>query len=801
MKLRWFGVILGVGGLTALGSAVSFFANPLPHVLPLARVTQETPRAVSLDEALRVEERFRGKAFRTRVVPNWLPDGGLWYRVETGPNREEWVHANGRGEVRRFPTREALEAHLGEGVLSETKLRLGPRPRPGEVGERVDLIVENRSSAPIQIFWVNGDERVPYVKIAPQQLAQQSTYGGHAWEVRTEAGTVLGYVTTPSLGGRLVVDGRVAPPEPRAPAAPRRPIELTVRDHNVWAVPATGEPFPLTTDGDATNTYAGTPIRWSPDGRRAVAFRTHRVPIRQITLVESSPRDQLQPRIKVVDYSKPGDPLPTVRPVLLDPGERRALLIDNRLFAQPWGLEPLDGGGGPGVTWTADSSTFLFAYNQRGHQVMRVVSVAASTGVPRTLFEDTSPTFLHYSGKFWARYRPQDHEILWMSERDGWNHLYVHDARTGAVKRRLTDGPWVVAGVDAYDAAQGRVRLRVMGREAGQDPYHAHYIDVDVRKGTQTRLTDGDGTHRLSFSSNGTTYLATYSRVDLPTVTELRRVRDGRLLATLERADITALVGAGWRPPERFVAKGRDGKTDIWGIVVRPTHFRPDRKYPVIEQIYAGPHSHHVPKAWTATLGTMQQLAELGFVVVMIDGMGTDGRGKAFHDVAYKNLKDAGFPDRIAWLRALGAKDPSLDLSRVGIYGGSAGGQNAMAALLWHGDFYRVAVADCGCHDNRMDKVWWNEQWMGYPVDEAYAASSNTVHAGKLQGRLLLTVGELDTNVDPASTMQVADALIRAGKEFDLIVFPGMGHGAGESDYGRRARMRFFLRHLQGAMP
>jgi dipeptidyl aminopeptidase/acylaminoacyl peptidase len=264
--------------------------------------------------------------------------------------------------------------------------------------------------------------------------------------------------------------------------------------------------------------------------------------------------------------------------------------------------------------------------------------------------------------------------------------------------------------------------------------------------------------------------------------------------------DCSPLQSSGWRAPERFQAKGRDGQTDIFGVILRPSHFDPQKKYPVIENIYAGPHGYFVPKEWNPG-SSARALAELGFILVQIDGMGTNWRSRAFHDVAWKNLKDAGFPDRIAWIRAAAARYPEMDLTRVGIYGGSAGGQNALAALLHHGDFYHAAVADCGCHDNRMDKVWWNEAWMGWPVGPEYAEISNVVHASKLRGKLLLTVGELDENVDPSSTHQVVRALIEADKDFELLVLPGVGHGAGERPYAFRRRMAFFVRHLLGVEP
>ena len=284
-------------------------------------------------------------------------------------------------------------------------------------------------------------------------------------------------------------------------------------------------------------------------------------------------------------------------------------------------------------------------------------------------------------------------------------------------------------------------------------------------------------------------------------MTELRRSSDGGLVCELERAELQALIATGWQLPERFVAKGRDETTDIHGIIWRPTTFDPGRQYPVIEYIYAGPHGAFVPKKFSPYHRIVGSLAELGFVVVQIDGMGTSGRSKAFHDVCWKNLADAGFPDRIRWIKALAEKYAYLDISRVGIFGGSAGGQSATRALLAHGDFYKVAVSDCGCHDNRMDKIWWNELWMGWPVGAHYEQQSNVTNAHKLQGRLLLIVGELDRNVDPASTMQVADALIKADRDFDLVIIPGAGHGAAETPYGKRRRRDFFVRHLLRVAP
>ncbi len=330
-----------------------------------------------------------------------------------------------------------------------------------------------------------------------------------------------------------------------------------------------------------------------------------------------------------------------------------------------------------------------------------------------------------------------------MSERDGWNHLYLYDSATGSVKNQITHGDWAVREVESVDVQQRQIWFLAGGVRPEQDPYYVHLCRVNFDGSGFVVLTEGDGTHSVEFSPDRRFFLDTWSRVDQPPVFELRRATDGALVREIGRADIHLLLASGWRPPERFAAKGRDGRTDIFGIIVRPTDFDPTKSYPVIEDIYAGPQGAYVQKSFELER-TERALADRGFIVVQIDGMGTSFRSRAFHDVAWKNLADAGFADRIVWMKSAAAKHHEMDLTRVGIYGGSAGGQNAMRALLSHGDFYKVAVADSGCHDNRMDKIWWNEQWMGWPVDDSYAKSSNVVDAHLLTGKLLLIMGELD---------------------------------------------------------
>ncbi len=433
-----------------------------------------------------------------------------------------------------------------------------------------------------------------------------------------------------------------------------------------------------------------------------------------------------------------------------------------------------------------------------------MIEVDSRTGEARNLIDERSETFIwtaHTENLRLDRVNWLDttDEIIYPSERDGWRHLYLVDAERGEIRNQITKGKWVVRGIDLIDEEARQIWFHASGMNPHEDPYFIHYYRVNFDGSDLVTLTEGDGTHSIQYSPDRRYLIDTYSRVDMAPVHVLRRVSDGRRICPLETADIRELVAAGWTAPEVFVAKGRDGKTDIWGIICRPRDFDPSHKYPVIEQIYAGPQSAYVPKRFSP-YSRFSSLADLGFIVVQMDGMGTAHRSKAFHDVCWQNLKDAGFPDRILWHRAVAEKYPYYDISRVGVYGNSAGGQSAAGALLFHPEFYKVAVASCGCHDNRLDKASWNEQWMGYPVGPQYAECSNIENAHRLRGKLFLIVGGMDDNVPPESTMRFVDALIKAEKDFDLLVIPRGGHGMGGA-YGQRRMQDFFVRHLLDREP
>ena len=569
--------------------------------------------------------------------------------------------------------------------------------------------------------------------------------------------------------------------------------EAYIEGHNV-VLHTVGKPYSekrtLSQDGTIGDYYSNR-IYWSPDSRYLFVCKRRPVEKRYAYYVESSPKDQLQPLLHQQEYAKPGDALPFKTPVIFDTQTGKQLIGSTALCHHQYELGTFE--------WSSDSKEVTMEYNERGHQVYRILAMNATTGAIRTILEETSSTFVNYNRHF--RHDFSDGKrMLWLSERDNWSHLYLYDKTTGKVLRQVTRGSWCVREVQHVDETSGEIFFSASGVNSQEDPYFVHYYRIGIDGKDMRCLTPAAAHHEARFSSDYRYLVDTYSTVSTPPVTELRDARSGECLATIETADLTTLKANGWQAPEVFVAKGRDGKTDMWGIIQRPTNFDPSRRYPIIEYIYAGPGSAYVPKSFTPYNWNMTPLAELGFIVVQVDAMGTSWRGKQFEEVCYKNLKDAGFPDRMEWIKAAARLYPYMDINQVGIFGASAGGQESTTAVLLHGDFYKAAYSSCGCHDNRMDKIWWNEQWMGYPIDSSYVESSNVYHASKLSRPLMLVVGELDDNVDPSSTYQLVDALIRHDKDFELVVLPGVGHTMGER-YGEHKRFDFFVKHLLGVSP
>ena len=565
--------------------------------------------------------------------------------------------------------------------------------------------------------------------------------------------------------------------------------QVYLKDNNLW-VKLNGEERALTTNGDSTYYYSA----WgsfSADGRYYATVRIKPAPKHYVYYVESSPKDRLEPVLHKQEYAKPGDSLNYRVPVIVEMATGRVIEPSTDLFKSQYQVTA--------PRWDADNEHVTFEFNERGHKTYRVLELSAKTGLVRTLIEEKNDKYINYNRQ--RRIDLQDGKrIVWTSERDGRNHIYLYDRQKGQLIRQVTKGEYYVRGIQHVDEKAGIIYFSACGMNKSEDPYMIHYYKIGLNGKGLVCLTPEEGNHSVTYTEDMVYLIDTYSTVTTPPVTVLRSGKDGKILRTLETADITALEAVGWKAPEVFVAKGRDGKTDMWGLIQRPSNFDPNKKYPIIEYIYSGPGDQYVPKSFTPWLYYLQNMAELGFIVVQVDAMTTSYRTREFEEVCYKNLKDGGLPDRIAWIKAAAEKYPYMDIDRVGIYGCSAGGQNALAAVLWHGDFYKAAYAACGCHDNRMDKIWWNEQWMSYPIDSSYVECSNVENAYRLERPLMLVVGELDDNVDPASTMQVVNALEKAGKDFELVVIPGAHHTMGES-YGDHKRYDFFVRHLLGVDP
>ena len=574
--------------------------------------------------------------------------------------------------------------------------------------------------------------------------------------------------------------------------SPDRKYSAYIKNHNIYVKElATGMEKQLSDDGTLGNYYSAY-ICWSPDSKKVASCKIRPVEKRYVYYVESSPNDQLQPKLHKQEYAKPGDELPFRIPCIYEVETGRGIIPQTTLFERQYALT--------GLGWNQDSRAVTFEYNQRGHQVYRVLELSAETGVVRPLIEEMSDKYVNYGRHY--RYDMKDEKhMIWMSERDNWNHLYLYDRTTAKPVGQITKGEWYVREVLRVDEENQQIYFSANGMNAGEeDPYFIRYYRIGFDGKNLVCLTPETGMHKAWFSRDMNYLVDVYSMVDKAPVVVLRNAKDGKIMMPLEVADMSRLEAEGWKAPEVFKAKGRDGKTDMWGIIIHPTNFDPEKKYPVLEYIYQGPGDQYVPKTFTPYNYYMTAIAELGFIVVMVDGMGTSFRSRAFEDVCYRNLKDAGLPDHIAWIKAAAAKYPYMDTDRVGIYGCSAGGQESTTAVLFHPDFYKAAYSACGCHDNRMDKIWWNEQWLGYPVGDQYKESSNVENAHLLKRPLMLVVGELDDNVDPASTMQVVNALIKANKDFELVVVPGAHHTMGEG-FGEHKRYDFFVRHLLNANP
>ncbi|HEX6069223.1 MAG TPA: DPP IV N-terminal domain-containing protein [Longimicrobiaceae bacterium] len=728
-------------------------------------------RAQGTLEDYRRAERFLGRnaselVYHADVNANWIgEEDRFWYRSE-GPDRTRFLLVDAaRGT--RAPAFD--HARMAEGLGRSLGDTLDPDDLPFQ------SIEFNEAGDSVEVG-VRGDR----------------------WQCS------LGDYGCAALPGEAGVRGR----------SPDGRWQAFVRAHDLWVRSLeTGEEIRLTDDGAPGWDYATplpNPLRlieertetleqppsvfWSPDSTRLLTYRIDSRDAGRLTVVQHAPDYRMRPASYEYVYPLPQDSvLPTAQPVLFSiDGWRRIPVETTPIEMQYY--------GGTGFRWSEDGSHALAVVANRGYTRQEVREIDPETGAVRVVLEEVGDPIVDTSRGSILR-ELEGGRILWGSERDGYNHLYLLDAATGEVVRQLTRGPWVVDGVERIDEEAGRVYFTARGREPGRDPYLLHAYSVGLDGSGQTLLTPEPADHDVSFSPGGDYFVDTYSRVDQAPVSVLRRSADGAVVLPLERADIGRLLATGWKQPEPFRAMARDGRTEIHGLLWFPSTFDPSRKYPVVEQIYTGPHGFFTPKSFGAWRNSAQGIAELGFIVIMVDGLGTAGRGREFQRLSFRNLGDSGFEDHIGAMRQLAAERPYMDLTRVGIYGHSAGGYSAARGVLAHPEFYDVAVASAGNHDHQLDKAWWNTQWMGHPIGEHYTEQSNLALAPRLQGKLFLAHGDIDENVPVSATIRMADALIEANKDFDLLIMPNQPHGFGGHPYFVRRRWDYFVRHLLDVEP
>jgi len=589
-----------------------------------------------------------------------------------------------------------------------------------------------------------------------------------------------------------------------------------VRNYNLYIRSIkTGEEFPLTTDGTEKYAYGlswdwghlmnesdpaktkkieDISVAWAPDSGKLVTHRVDYRNAKKMYLYQSTPESGYRAQVWSYFRSLPGETAATMFEFFIfDIHSKKQIPIDIKPLSsmESWDFP----------TWFKDSRRLHFFYYTRGYKKIILFEIDAESGKSRQVIEDSSETYVDVY-KCFINILGEGKELLWGSERDGWSHLYLYDWNTGQLKNQITSGEFVVRSVVHVDEKKRQVYFMACGREPGRDPYLQHLYRVNLDGTDLTLLTPEPAEHEISLSPDKEYVVDTYSRVDLPPVTVLRRLRDGKILFKLEQADIDDLLTTGWKYPEVFTVKARDGKTDLYGAIFRPTNFDANKKYPIIDSIYSGPHTIRTPKSFRrGCLNMDQAIAELGFIVVTIDGLGTAHRSKAFHDFSYKNLGDIGALDHIDAFKQLAQRYSYMDLSRVGIFGYSAGGYDAAHALLTHPEFYKVGVASAGNHDHQMAKAWWPENYQGYPVGKQYVEQSNLTLAKNLQGKLLLVHGDMDNNVNPASTLRLVGELIKANKDFDLIIVPNGSHYLWEHPYVIRKLWDYFVQHLLGVQP
>jgi dipeptidyl aminopeptidase/acylaminoacyl peptidase len=745
---------------------------------PIGQGWTQTPQAVTAEDYSRAEhflaETTTPLLTGTGVQPRWLADGRFWYRSTT---------VQGGQFILVDPARKTRVPAFDHERIASSLAEAS--------GSRVD---SNRLI--VQELILSRDRREITLSI-----------DGRSWRCE--------------LGNYACTKADSAPP----PASPRNTVvspdgkrAAFIRDYNLWVRDlGSGQETPLTTDGVrdfgyATNnagwTRSDAPVlHWSPDSKKIATFQHDGRGVSEMYLVRTGVG---APQLQDWKYPLPGDSVIfRISRVVIDVDSRQVVWFQMPPDAHRSTVSDHIACGTTicDVRWYPDGSHVAFVSSSRDHKHAWMRVADATTGAVRTLFEETSPTQIgSASGTENWRVLPRTNDLVWWSQRDNWGQLYRYDLTSGQLRNRITSGEGNVARVMYIDSTRRVIYFVGNGKEPGRDPYFRHLYRIGLDGKGQTLLTPEDADHAISVAPDGRYFLDTYSTPTTPPVTVLRDA-NGRVVLPLERADISRLVATGWKPPTPFTVKARDGRTDIYGLMFTPTQLDSTRKYPIIDYIYPGPQSGSVgSRSFTAARGDHQALAELGFIVVAIDGMGTPGRSKEFADAYHGRMGDNTLPDQVAAITQLAERYSWIDLDRVGIWGHSGGGFATAAAMFNYPDFFKVGISESGNHDNRNYEDDWGERYQGLLVSSGssdnYTAEANQVAVNRLKGRLMLAHGGLDGNVPPYNTYLVIDALARANKDYDLVLFPNAGHGYGDlSKYMMRRRWDYFVRHLLGVEP
>jgi dipeptidyl aminopeptidase/acylaminoacyl peptidase len=625
--------------------------------------------------------------------------------------------------------------------------------------------------------------------------------------------------------------GAAPHPSPAEVPSPDGRWSAFLRDHNLFIREvATGKESQLTTDGEKYFDYASSPdsrqtavsdlvsgkpmppeVVWSPDSKRLVTYRLDQRKVKELYLVQSvTPNGSVRPILYTFRYPEPGDKdVAMAQFMVFDVETKDKVVLDTPSEIVDY-ISPIMA---QWVWWSEDGARVYFIEKDRGEKTLWLHVADPKSGVTRTIIEEHRSTFvepgLNPSAPPVVKVLTGSNEIIWFSERDGWGHLYLYDAKTGAVKNQITSGHWVVRELLYVDEANRWVYFAASGREPGRDPYLRRVYRVKLDGSSLQLLTPEDADHLNTqpftfqspspFSPSGRYFVDTYSRADIPPVTVVRSA-DGKLVRDLEHADASQLLATGWKFPEPFQTKAADGVTDIYGLIYRPSNFDPCKKYPVLDSVYPGPQAIRTTKTFFTDQSNAPAFAELGFIVVTVDGRGTPLRSKAFHDECFGHMGNVGgIDDHIAALRALAAKYPSMDLDRVGIFGHSAGGFAAARAILMYPDFYKVAVASAAGYDQRGYVANWGEKYEGLMNGDNYNEQVTPNLAGNLKGKLLMAFGDMDDNVPPAEAIQMINALINANKDFDVLILPNRNHGFIFDPYFIRKEWDYLVKNVLGA--